>query len=178
MNTATLTLSPVTRGLPVRRLPSLSTLVAGLIAGLIVFASNFKLSTAARNAACDGIVDLVDGGTPPGTVAIRTGAPPTNVNDASSGTLLGTCTFSNPAFGAASTGVATANAISSDTNADASGDAGYFRVYAGGAGDTAALCQGTAGNAGDTPDMTFDNKSIVAGGTIAISSFTVTVPIQ
>jgi hypothetical protein len=141
-------------------------------------ASNFKISTSARNAACDAIVDLIDGGTPPGRVEIRTGAPPTNVSDASSGTLLGTCLCSNPAFGAASTGVATASAITSDTDADASGDAGYFRVYTGDGGDTTAILQGTAGEAADTPDMEFDDKSIVAGGTIAISAMTVTVPIQ
>lgn len=141
-------------------------------------ASNFKISTAARNAACDALVDRIDGGTGAGTIAIRTGAPPTNVGDASTGTLLGTCTFSATAFGAASTGTATAASITSDTNADASGDAGYFRCYQGAAADTAADWQGTAGNSGDSPDMTFDNKSIVAGGTIAISSFTLTVPIQ
>lgn len=137
-------------------------------------ASNFKLSTAARNAACNAIVDLLDGG----TIAIRTGAPPTNVSDASSGTLLGTCTFGTPAFGDASTGTATANAISDDSSADNSGDAGYFRCYASGGGDTEAIFQGTAGEAADSTDMTFDDKSIVAGGVISISSFTVTVPIQ
>ena len=141
-------------------------------------ASNTKISTAARDAACNAIVDLLDGGTPPGRIEIRTGVPPTNVADASSGTLLGTLLFSNPAFGAAATGVATAAAITSDTSADASGDAGYFRLYTGDGADTAAILQGTAGNAADTPDMTFDNKAIVAGGTIAISSMTITVPIQ
>jgi len=141
-------------------------------------ASNFKISTAARNAACDALVDLFDGGTPPATIAIRTGTPPTNVSDASSGTLLGTPTFGNPAFGSASSGVATANSITSDSSADASGDAGHFRCYQGAAGDTAALCQGTAGEAADSPDLTFDNKTIVAGGVIAISSITITVPIQ
>lgn len=140
--------------------------------------SNFKIGTAVRNAACDAIVDRLDLNTPPAVIKIRTGAPPTNVADASSGTLLGTLTFPNPAFGAASVGAAAAGTIVSDTNADASGDAGHFRVYQGASGDTAAEFQGTAGNAGDTPDMTFDNKTIVAGGTIAISSFTITVPIQ
>ena len=141
-------------------------------------ASNFKISTAARDAACDAIVDLVDGGTGAGTIAIREGAIPATVATASSGALLGTLTFSATAFGASSSGVATAAAITSDTNADASGVAGYFRVYAGAAADTAALFQGTAGEAADSTDMTFDNKTIVAGGTIAISAFTVTVPIQ
>lgn len=141
-------------------------------------ASNFKISTASRNAAANGIVDLIDGGTGAGRIEIRTGAPPTNVADASSGTLLGTLTFSATAFGAASSGTATADTITSDSSADASGTAGYFRVYAGAAGDTAALFQGTAGEAADTTDMTFDNKTIVAGGVIAISSMTLTVPIQ
>lgn len=137
-------------------------------------ALNFKISTAARNAACNAIVDLVDAGGA-GTCEVRTGAPPATPATADSGTLLGTCTFSATAFGAASNGTATAAAITSDTNADASGDAGHFRVKDGGGN---VIFQGTAGVSGDTPDMVFDNKSIVAGGTIAISTFTVTVPEQ
>lgn len=138
-------------------------------------ASNFKISTAARNAACNGIVDLLDAGAGAATLAIRTGAPPTNVADADSGTLLATLTFSDPAFGNAATGTATASAITSDTNADASGDAGHFRVKD---SDGNTIFQGTAGESADTPDLVFDEKSIVAGGTVACSSFTVTVPIQ
>jgi len=141
-------------------------------------ASNFKISTEARNAACNGIVDLIDGGTGAGRLEIRTGDPPTNLSDASTGTLLATLTFSNPAFGDAALGSGIANAITSDTSADDSGDAGYFRAFAGEAADTAAIFQGTAGNADDTPDMIFDNKSIVAGGTVACSSFVLVVPVQ
>src|SRR4051812_13301286 len=47
----------------------------------LAVALNFKISTAARNAACDAIVDLIDAGGA-GTLAIRTGAPPTNPSDA------------------------------------------------------------------------------------------------
>jgi hypothetical protein len=139
-------------------------------------ATAFKIATAVRNAMADAAVDRLNSG----TVAIRTGAPPTNVSDASSGTLLGTCTLNATAFGnagAAVAGRADSNAITSDTNADASGTAGHFRVYANGAGDTAADWQGTAGESGDTPDLVFDNKTIVAGGTIAISSIQFTQPI-
>jgi len=135
-------------------------------------ASNFKIGTSCRNAMCDAAVDRLDSG----TIAIRTGSPPTNVGDASSGTLLGTCTFGATAFGAASTGTATANAITSDTSADNSGTAGYFRVYPNGAGDTAADWQGTCGTA--SVDLVFDNATIVAGGIIAITSMTFTMPIQ
>jgi len=136
-------------------------------------ATAFKISTAARNAACDAIVDLLDGGAGAGTISVRTGSPPTNVADADSGTLLGTLTFSDPAFGSSSSGTATASSITSDTTADASGTAGHFRAKD---SNGATVLQGTAGLTGDTPDMVFDNATIVAGGIIACSSFTVTVP--
>ncbi len=139
-------------------------------------ANLFKLGTTSRNAACDGIVDAIDGGTPPGRLEHRVGTQPTNVSDASSGTLLGTNIFSNPAFGSASVGVATASAITNDSSADASGTAGYFRIYTGAGGDTAALSQGNSGTSGT--DLVFDNNVIVAGGVIAISSLTVTQPIS
>lgn len=138
-------------------------------------ASNFKISSTARNAMCDALVDLVDGGAGAGTLAIRTGAPPTNPSDADSGTLLGTLTFSDPAFGnagASVTGRADASSITSDTTADASGDAGHFRVKD---SNAVVIFQGTAGEAADTPDLTFDEKTIVAGGTIACTSFQITV---
>jgi hypothetical protein len=140
--------------------------------------SNFKIATLVRNAGCDAMVDRIDAGTGVGTCAIRTGAPPTNVSDASIGTLLGTPAFGATAFGNASVGVATANPITSDINAADSGAAGHFRTYQGAAADTAAEWQGTAGETADTPDMVFDNKTVVQGGTIAITAMTFNVPIQ
>ena len=136
-------------------------------------ASAFKLSTAARNAAVDGIVDQIDAGASAGSIQIRTGAPPTAPADADSGTLLATLPCSDPAFGSGATGTATANAITDDSSADASGDAGHFRVKD---SDGNVVMQGTAGEAADTPDLEFNNKSIVAGGLVEITSFTVTVP--
>jgi hypothetical protein len=134
----------------------------------------WRLSTNARNAAIDAIVDLVDAGGAAGTIAIRTGAQPTNVGDADTGTLLGTLTFTYPsAFGAASSGTAAAAGITSDTNADNSGTAGHFRIK----NSAAAIhSDGTCGQG--SGDLSFDNNVIVAGGTIAISSFTCTQPIS
>ena len=137
----------------------------------LCIAFTYRLSTAARNAACDAIVDLIDVGGA-GSIRIRTGSQPTNVGDADSGTLLGTLAFSATAFGAASTGVATAASITSDTNADASGTAAHFRIYK---GDGNIHSDGTCGQG--TGDLSFDNNVIVAGGTIAITSFTITQPI-
>ena len=128
------------------------------------------ISTANRSAMCDALVDSVDGGTGAGYIEVRTGSKPANCAAASTGTLLATLTMSDPAFGAASSGVATANSITSDTNADATGTPGYFRVFD---SDNNCLMQGTAGVG--SGDMNFDN-SIVATGTVSISSMTVTVP--
>lgn len=132
----------------------------------------YRLSTAARNAACDAIVDGIDAGAGAGTIAIRTGAQPTNVGDADSGTLLGTLTFSDPAFGAASTGVATASAITSDSSADNSGTVGHARIK-----DSTPAIHSDCTCAQGSGDINFDNGTIVAGGVIAISSMTVTVSV-
>ena len=133
----------------------------------------YRLANDTRTKACDAIVDDIDAGSGAGTIAIRTGSQPTNVGDSDTGTLLGTLTFSDPAFGAASNGVATASAITSDTSADASGTAAHFRVKD---SDGNIHSDGSCGQG--TGDMSFDNNVIVAGGTIACSSFTVTVPVS
>lgn len=127
-----------------------------------------RLANATRSASADAIVDLLDSG----TIQIRTGSQPTNVGDAAQGTLLGTLTFGATAFGAASNGVATANAITSDTSADNSGTAGHARILTSGA---AIHSDCTCGQG--SGDIDFDNNVIVAGGVIAISSMTLTVPI-
>lgn len=134
----------------------------------------YRLSNNSRQKVGDALVDEIDAGAGAGTIAIRTGTQPTNVGDADTGTLLGTLTFSDPAFGATnSSGVATASSITSDTNADNSGTAGHFRIK-----DSAGNIHsdGTCGTSG--ADLNFDNNVIVAGGTIAISSMTVTIAVS
>lgn len=131
----------------------------------------FRLSTNTRNKACDAIVDEIDVGGA-GTLAIRTGSQPTNVGDADTGTLLGTLTFSATAFGSSSSGTSTAASITSAT-AGNSGTAAHFRIKSGGG---SIHSDGTCGQG--TGDLSFDNSTIVSGGTIACSSFTVTVPVS
>lgn len=145
-----------------------------LVWGLLFapFAMALRLSTAARNAACDAVVDLIDAGSGAGTCKIYTGSQPTNVSDTPAGSLLGTLTFSEPAFGNATTGVATASAITSDTNADDSGTAGCALIED---SDGNNIMDCTCGQG--SGDIDFDNNVIVLGGTIAISSMTVTQPI-
>ena len=130
-----------------------------------------KISDLARNAAVNAVTLLVDAGAPPGKLKIYSGAAPTNTTDADSGTLLATLTMSNASFGAAATGTATAAAITSDTNAAATGTAGYFRLK------NAALVTVLQGSVGvSSSDINFDSVSIIAGGTVAMTSLTLTQP--
>ena len=133
----------------------------------------YRLSTDTRNKLANAIGNDIDAGTGAGFITIRTSTQPTNVGDSENGVLLGTLTFSDPSFGSASTGVITANAITSDTSADASGTATHFRIFD---SVSAIHSDGTCGLG--SGDLSFDNNVIVAGGVIAISSMTITVPIS
>lgn len=135
-----------------------------------------RISTAAAAGACNAVVDLLDAGSGAGYIEIRTGSQPATVATAASGTLLGTLPLSDPAFGnatSASPAVATASAITSDTTADATGTAGWFRAYD---SDDNAVIDGSITGTGGGGDMELDSTSIVAGGTIAVESWTVSQP--
>jgi hypothetical protein len=119
------------------------------------------LSTAARNAACDAVVDLVDAGSGAGKVRIR-----------ASSTLLAEITLADPAFGAASTGVATgASFPRSDTSADASGTADNYQILD---SDNNVIISGTVGEG--SGDISLDNTDIAAGQTVTLTSLTHTQP--
>jgi hypothetical protein len=136
-----------------------------------------RITQAAAKAALDALTAQIDGGPAAGYIEIRTGAQPATANTAASGTLLGTLTLSDPSFGAATTAspsVATAAAITSDTNADASGTAGWFRAYT--SAGTAVIDGAITTTAVGTGDMLLDDTNIVAGGTIAITSWTISMP--
>lgn len=76
------------------------------------------LPTASRNAACDAVTTRVDQGAAAGQLRIR-----------ASTTVLATITLEDPAFGSASTGVATAASFpKTDSSADASGTADNYVV--------------------------------------------------
>jgi len=120
------------------------------------------LSTAARNAACQAIVSLVDAGTTNanGQLIIMTAGD----------VAVSTHNLSNPAFGAPVSGVATASAIADDTNA-AGGTAALFKFVD---RDGTEVFRGTVGTTG--AELNLSSTSIPAGGTVQISSFTTTEP--
>lgn len=132
-----------------------------------------RSSTAARNAQVNAITALIDAGAGPGVMEIRSGIQPSSAQDAATGSLLGTVTFSDPAFAAASEGQATANAIASDTNADNSGQASWARVKDSN-GNTVQDYDVT--DAGGNGTVKLNNVNIVAGGSIAVTSMTIGAP--
>jgi len=127
------------------------------------------ISASARNAAVDAITALLNGG----SLEIRTGSQPTGPGVAATGTLLGTLTLSATAFAASSSGAATANPIAGDSSADATGTAGWFRAKSSGG---AGVIDGAVTATGGGGELTLDSTSIIAGGTINVTAWTVTMP--
>ena len=134
-------------------------------------AADPRITNATASAACDAIVDRLDTGGA-GTCKIYTATIPATADTAlGAQTLLATLTFSDPAFGAASNGVATASAITSDTSADATGTAAWARIAS---STPTTIMDVTVGTTGE--DINFNTVSFVAGATVAITSLTVTQP--
>lgn len=129
------------------------------------------LTTAARNAANDAIVDLIDAGAGAGTIELKTAASTVaGTNEAA------TLTFSDPAFDAAGSaggnadGVSTASAITDDTNATG-GTVTDFTIFD---SDSVAVLQGNVATSGS--DINLSSTSIGAGDTVQITSLTATMP--
>lgn len=127
-------------------------------------------------AMANAFTTALDAGTA-GIITIYTGTIPTDADTAiGAQTLLATLTFSATSFGAASDGnpggLITANAITSDSSADATGTAAWARILTQGGGTTIADVD--VGTSGTT--MVFNTASFSAGSTIACTAFTMTHP--
>lgn len=130
-----------------------------------------RIPTAARNAACDAVVDLADAGAGAATIEIRTGSQPANANDAATGTLLATLTCADPAFGSASTGVATLAGVPLSTSGVAAGTAGWFRMKD---STGATVMDGSVGTSG--AELNLNTTTISVGVTVQVTSGAVTMP--
>lgn len=119
----------------------------------------FRLNDAARNAAADGLVSSIV------ALDIYTGAQPA-AGAAATGTLLGTIT--GITWGAAAAGVTAVTASIDDSDADNSGTAGWGRFR--NAGGT-KFFDGAVG-----AEFTLADADIVAGGTISLTSASITQP--
>lgn len=122
-------------------------------------ANSPKLALNTLAASCNGGYLRIYDGTKPayGDTAITTQ------------TLLAELTFANPAFGAASSGTATANALTSDASANASGTATWFRAFK--SDGTTAVFDGSAGSSGC--DLNLATDIIGAGAVVAVTDLTI-----
>ena len=135
-------------------------------------ANQFVISASARNAACDAIVDLIDIGTGISYLKIYSGTKPANPGTAvSTQVLLASLAFPNPAFGTSANGVATAGTITNETNT-VDGVATWFRLCD---RNGTGIRDGTIATSG--ADLNFPSGvTFTAGGTVSISSLTISVP--
>lgn len=127
-----------------------------------------SITTAARSAAADAVTALIGSGA---NLVIYDGTPPATVNAAlSSNNVLAVLPLSSTPFGAASSGVATANTITTDSSADASGTATFFRIRK--SDGTTYVMQGSVGTSGC--DLNLVTTSIVSGQPVSVTSLTYT----
>jgi hypothetical protein len=127
-----------------------------------------KTSIVSRNAELDALAPLFNAG----TLKIYSGTQPATPETAASGVLLATLTFGNPAFGASINGVITANAITSDSSADATNTAGWARAWK--SDGTTALMDGDVSTSGAWVNL--NTTAISSGAIVAITALTITNP--
>jgi hypothetical protein len=128
-----------------------------------------KFSVAVRNAELDAIETAIGASA---VLKIRTGAPPTNIADADSGTVLATMTLPSDWMAAASNGSKAKAGTWEDVAGDADGVAGHFRIYA--SNGTTQHMQGTVSGSGGGGDMELNNVNIATGQPVTITGFTLT----
>lgn len=139
-------------------------------------ANGFYLTNAEAILGLDAIVDGFDAGTA-AVIEIYSGSVPADADASGAGlTKLATLTMSATAFGGAADdtpgAIATADTITADSSADATGTASCFRVLTQTGGTV--LCQGTCGTS--SADMILNTVSITSGSTVSCSSFTILLP--
>lgn len=150
--------------------------------GMPVGALNTRIANAAAIAACDSIVDLLDGGTGAACIEGRSGTQPADPDTTVTGTRGFTITAADPAFGSATDaapgGQATAAGlpITDADDADATITLGYCRVSSSNNGTTPLVdyIDGEAGLSG--ADFNFNTLDIVSGAAISLTAWTVTMP--
>lgn len=121
-------------------------------------------STALRNARLDEITSAIGNA---GLINIYDGSRPATGGTAT--TLLAQLTGGSPFAGAASSSQLTANSITQDSSANATGTATWGRITTSGATFVMDFNVGTSGS-----DLNLTTTSIVATQPVSISSFVIT----
>lgn len=130
-------------------------------------ASNLRYAVTMKNARLDQITTAIGSS---GFLRIYSGTQPTNPDTALSGnTMLANLPLSATFAAASSSGVLTANAITTESSADNTGTATFFSLVT--SAGTRKI-DGTVATSGG--DMTINTTSIVAGSAVSCSSLTIT----
>jgi hypothetical protein len=132
------------------------------------------LDTKLTNAQASRAADAVTARLNSGFLRLYAGTRPATADTALGGgnTLLAELTFASTAFGAAVNGVATANAIGSDSSANATGTATFARTFE--TDGTTAVFDCSVGTSG--ANVNLNTTSIVTAAAVSISAFTYTHP--
>ncbi|HYC44482.1 MAG TPA: hypothetical protein VED01_03260 [Burkholderiales bacterium] len=110
-----------------------------------------------------------------GFLRLYSGSVPANADAALGGaTLLAELTLNATAFGAAASRTLTANAITQDSSANASGTCSFARIYQ--SNGTTVWSQFTSIGTSGT-EVVLSTTSIVAGQPVSCSSLTVSIPV-
>jgi len=118
-----------------------------------------------RNSMLDEATALIDAGAGAGLLRIYDGTKPATGAAITSQVLLAELTMSDPSFPAASSGSMTANTITSDPAANATGTATWFRIV-----DS----NGVAVIDGDIADLNLNTNNITIGLEVAVTSAIIT----
>lgn len=118
--------------------------------------------TAIRNALADYVVDLLDAGSGPGYIELQT----------SGDVEVATLVFSDPAFGSATGGVATANTITPDTNATG-GTVAKAKFFD---SDNNLVFSCSVTGSGGGGDIELSSAVVSPGQTVTLTSLTYTAP--
>jgi hypothetical protein len=123
------------------------------------------------NAVVNTLLDTMTALLNTGYLRIYDGTQPATADTAiSSQVLLAELRWNATAFGASSAGVATANAITADSSANATGTASWFRALK--SDGTTVVFDGTVGLSGT--DCIINTTAIVSGATVSVSAATLT----
>lgn len=130
-------------------------------------ALNPKFTDLAVNTKADAQAALLNSG----KLRIYDGTQPATADTAiGAQVLLAELTFNATAFSAAVAGVATANAITQDSSADATGTATWFRALR--SDGSTAVMDGSVGTA--TSNIVLNSVAISAGAAVSVTAFTLT----
>lgn len=120
-------------------------------------------------------LDSFTGNCNSGVLRVYSGTRPTNADTALSGnTVLAELTLNATSFGAASAGVLTANAITSDSSANATGTASFCRLFESDGTTVIGDFGVTTGSPADGTEVQLSTLSITSGTVVSCSAMTFT----